>query len=192
MTKAELIQLIENTIFPNVAGEIDAGEHQQMLKDILEAVFPEITESTTPTWTSTSDVLKGSYWFFNNRIWLAEENSGPTYGGAVEPGSDPLFWTEIDASALAHVQNTDLKLGRYETLLDGGGTQTFNLTQSQYKDKNYFVLESGISEADANYTLRTVDGTERKRGWIFTYVVPAATYTITFETNAHQNVGEAP
>lgn len=189
-TLAELITQIQSTIFPNTTKLIDAQDHQDLLVAIVNAVYPVPDESTgIPTWTSSEDILTGTYWLYNDKIWVSLDDSGPSYGGAVEPGTNAAYWLEIPASALTHAQNTDFKLGRWVSLLDGGGTQTFDLTDSLYNEYNYFILESDAGGSDATYTLQTVNGTARKRGMFFCVVQSASTFTITFEDNATQLIG---
>ena len=142
-----------------------------------------------PVWvdTTTYTLENGDvYVLHNNKIWKLVAATSINE----EPGVS-MDWEEVDFSELSHMQNTDFKLGRESMLLDGGGTQTFDLTQSFFAEKNYFHLYTDAGNGDATYTLQTVNGGLRKQGQFLVVVPKGAIYTITFQDNAHQKIGIA-
>jgi hypothetical protein len=190
MTQQQLIAKTIATIFENNDKLIKAAEVQELIIDVINECYnlPSEPSKSFPEWDSLTDYEQGNTILHNARIYEALQPSGPSTT-VKEPGSNPLFWDEIPASELAHAQNTDVRLGRHGYLIDGGGTQTIDLTAAEYINKNYIFLYTDAGDGNATYTLRTVNGTQRKNGQ-FMVIMPASfAGIITFPNNAHQFVG---
>lgn len=113
-TKDELDTLIAGAVYPNSAREINATELQALLLDFNATYYPD-PGSSNPTYPGYDPLFPyqpgaNVYVIHNGSIWRFISSSEKT---GVEPGTDTSVWVRIPASGLAHVQNTDIKIGVY-------------------------------------------------------------------------------
>ena len=167
----------------------DTGEEKQL--STISA-----SESTgIPTWNSDIDIIEKDEKYFDDDgfIYNSLLVSGDETGAGAKKPADNIgtYWERVDPSELSHAQNSDLKLGRYTSLIDGGGTQTIDLTVSPYSKYNFFILATDAGEGDATYAFRSTSGSGSSRGVynvrFYVYVPDSATYKITLPSNSDQD-----
>ena len=191
-TLAQLITQIENTIYPNTAKEIDAASHQALLISIVNAVYPVPSEATgIPAWTSTENIVTGTYWLYNDGIWLALDDSGPDSGGPVEPGTDAAYWLEIDSSALAHPQNTDYKLGVYPINVQANDGIIDLTNNASFDGKNLIRVNPSAPEVEKEVTIIT-DSTNASREFYVVYAASTGSIKLVNDSNQVIGVGDSP
>lgn len=129
-TKEELEAQIIATVYANNDREVNATELQTLLLDFNATCFPEPGSGnlTYPTYNPATTYEPGAdvYVMFDAVIWQFVSKT-PRQG--VEPGTDATVWDAIPASELAHIQNTDIRLGtHYVTYEASTATLTIDLT----------------------------------------------------------------
>ena len=159
----------------------------EVLLDMINASFNAPGEATTslPEYSTTVNYGVGLAVFFNNTIWVSLESNGPIEG-LVEPGSDPTVWAALDPFELAHLQNTDYKLGRYKKIVQPGDLVlgALNLTLPAWNRMNYFAFGDVQDQLATNFnvSLQSVDGSAVYEGLFFIInEYPNATVTIDYD-----------
>src|SRR6056297_1458008 len=196
LTKTEIDNRIDLDITDNDNNEITGPVLNSVPKVLNENLYVTINDSgdiiTIPEWNNTTDYSAG-FGIYDGNTYNAVQPSGPNEGGAVEPGTDATVWKLVETDQLAHPQNSDARLGRNIGLIDatvaGGLTGTVDLTTSEFKNLNYFILNTDAGSNDATYTLQSKNGSAVKTGMILLVVPESATYTITFPENSEQKTG---
>ena len=189
MTLQEIIDKI-NANIDTTGNNLTTGAGLiEVLLDMINASFNAPGEATTslPAYSTTTNYTVGLAVFFNNAIWVSLEENGPD-STIVEPGTNEDVWVALDPFELAHLQNTDFKLGRHIKRIGPGDLDfgVLNLTWFVYRKSNYFIFGDTQDQlsTDFNVSLKTVDGSSRYEG--FFWVINEyqnATVTINFDGN---------
>ena len=192
MTLQQIIEKI-NANIDTTGNNLTTGAGLiEVLLDMINASFNAPDQATTslPEYSTTVNYGIGLAVFWNNAIYVSLEPNGPSTipNGLVEPGTNPDVWAALDPFELAHLQNTDYKLGRYKKIVQPGDLVlgALNLTLPEWNRMNYFAFGDVQDQLDTdfNVSLQSVDGSAVYEGLFFIInEYPNATVTIDFDGN---------
>ena len=154
LSQAQLLQLIDNTIFPNDQELIQASAHNQLLKSMVGTMFPEVDEEAAHQmgWNALLTYVPGenTYSVHNGLLWRFVSQVERV---GVEPGTDDTVWVLVPMAALSHPQNTDFMLGRLSALI--GHTGTIDLRTPGLRNMNEFYVFNPSGTGEFTVNLRT-------------------------------------
>lgn len=160
-TKQQMYNSVEGVIYPNSNNEIEGLGHQNLLKYIIDQFYPTLDESDSAVGgTTTYDPLfeyeggEEYYVLYNDKIW---EFVSATNQTGVEPGTNSSVWVEFNISKLAHIQNTDFKVGNHIDRIDISANTTISMNTAARKEKNVINLDNQGTSL-SNFTINIDTG----------------------------------
>ena len=190
LTQPELLQLIDDVIFPNDQQLIQAIEHNPLLKKMVTSMYPEVDNEIVHRmgWDNVISYSFGMYVVHNQAIW---KYVSPAPGSIVEPGTDSTVWVSVPMSALTHPQNTDYSLGRFPAIIQPQvGTTDLRTSELRYKNEFIFSNPSGVGEYSVNFITAPGLGTPGVKHSFMVYIAPNQNYTVRFSNSADMYIGE--
>jgi len=143
-----------------------------------------------PVWLPTiPEIYVGDYYLYEDLLYraTAESNSSDPKQPDTFVGT---FWELVDLSDLAHVQNTDFKLGVHPLLIELNGPLidfTSGAFATLFQNKNFFGIDPTTPESQKPYSIKTGNNNQE---FYVTYL--GATGSIKFESDENQIIGDTP
>jgi hypothetical protein len=155
--KEEMDALIIEAVYPNDNREINATAMQALLLDMNETYY-QIPDEENPSFLAwdpleTYDPGPNVYVIWSNIIYRLISLTAST---GDQPDISPLIWRPIPASNLAHVQNTDIRLGVYGINYEAASA-TISIDLTALTSYNFIRLRKRTGSATITVQLRGKD-----------------------------------